>query len=112
VNKNIRISTFIAGAASLALASGTLSTSALANAPDRSEPAFMGEPAALDESLGIGTIFSDMAPMTVGKLNIDTGHVMLRPASRAATPGTLVRRPVTGMASAHNPRVGNNTERN
>lgn len=112
MNKDIRISTFIAGAASLALASGTLSTSALAKAPDRSEPAFMGEPAALDESLGIGTIFSDLAPVTVGKLNVDTGHAMLRPASQAAIPGTLVRQPVTGMASAHDPRVGNNTERN
>ncbi len=112
MNRHIRISTFIASAASLALASGTLSTSALTNAPDRSESAFMGEPAVLDENLGIATIFSDMAPMTVGKLNIDTGHVMLRPASRAATPDTLVRRPVTRMASARNPRVGKHAERN
>jgi len=111
VNRNTKISAFIAGAASLALASGTLTTAALANAPDRSEPAFMSEPAALDESLGIGTIFSDMAPATVGKLNVDTGHVMLRPASQAATPGTLTRRPVTGLARVHDPRIGNNAER-
>lgn len=111
MNKDIRISTFIVGAASLALASGTLTTAALANAPDRSEPAFMGEPAALDESLGIGTNFSDVAPVTVGKLNIDTGHAMLRPASKAATPSTPARRPVTRLASVHDPRIGNNAER-
>jgi hypothetical protein len=32
-------------------------------------------------------------------------------ASLALTSGTLTRRPVTGLARVHDPRIGNNAER-
>jgi hypothetical protein len=112
VNKVLRTSAFIASAASLALTTGTLATTALANAPDRTEPTFIGELTGLHEGLGVDSIFSEVVPVMVGKLNVDTGHAMLRPAGKAAIPGTLARRPVTRMASAYDPRVGNNADRN
>lgn len=70
-----RTSTLITGIVSLALATGTLSTGALASTPDRADPTFPGDLTGPTDSVGLGTIASDMTPFTVGALNIDTGHV-------------------------------------
>ena len=110
MNKVIRISAFIGGAASLALATGTLSTAALAKATDRPESAFPGDLTGLDESLGVDTIFSDMAPVTIGKLNIDTGHAMLRHVGKPTTQGKSDRQPATVVASACDPCIGNSAD--
>jgi hypothetical protein len=100
MNKAIRTSAFIAGAAGLALTTGTLSTGALANAPDRFDPTFLGELTGLNESVGVDTIFSDVAPETVGALNIDTGDVGQGHAGKATKQGKRNRRSVNTEGTA------------
>ena len=100
MNKAIRTSAFIASAACLALTTGTLGAGALANAPDRSGPTFPSEVTGLNESMGVDTIFSDVAPVTVGALNIDTGHVGQRHTGRATKQGRRNRLSVNREGTA------------
>ncbi len=94
------VTTSLLTAAGLALATGTLSAGALASTADRSGPTFPSEVTGLNASMGVNTIVSDVAPIIVGALNIDTGHVGQRDTGRTTERETRSSRSASSNGTA------------